>query len=143
MKKIIDLAKTKKSFIRHFTPKLVEVVRRKYTLKEYMRDCLAGLTVAVVSVPLAMALAIASGVTPAQGLYTAIVAGFLIALFSGSRYQIGGPTGAFVVVIFGIISQYGYTALLTTMILSGAILIIAGLLRFGTYIKYIPYPVVI
>ena len=135
--------KTKKSFVKHFTPKIIEVFRKKYTLKEFIRDCFAGLTVAVVSVPLAMALAIASGVTPAQGLYTAVIAGFLIALFSGSRYQIGGPTGAFVVVIFGIISQYGYQALLTTMIMAGIILIIAGFLRFGTYIKYIPYPVVI
>lgn len=135
--------KTKKSIVKHFTPKIIEVFRKKYTLKEFIRDCFAGLTVAVVSVPLAMALAIASGVTPAQGLYTAVIAGFLIALFSGSRYQIGGPTGAFVVVIFGIISQYGYQALLTTMIMAGIILIIAGFLRFGTYIKYIPYPVVV
>ncbi len=135
--------KTKKSIIRHFTPKLVEVVRKKYTLKEFKRDCIAALTVSVVSIPLAMALAIASGVEPAQGLYTAVVAGFLISLFGGSRYQIGGPTGAFVVVIFGIINQYGYSGLLTTMISAGIILIIAGLLRFGTYIKYIPYPVVL
>ncbi len=135
--------KTKKSAIRHFTPKIVEVVRKKYTLKEFKRDCIAALTVSVVSIPLAMALAIASGVEPAQGLYTAVIAGFLIALFGGSRYQIGGPTGAFVVVIFGIISQFGYIGLLTTMITAGIILIIAGLLRFGTYIKYIPYPVVL
>ncbi len=135
--------KTKKSIIRHFTPKIVEIVRKKYTLKEFRRDCIAALTVSVVSIPLAMALAIASGVEPAQGLYTAVVAGFLISLFGGSRYQIGGPTGAFVVVIFGVISQFGHIGLLTTMITAGVILIIAGLLRFGTYIKYIPYPVVL
>ncbi len=135
--------KTKKSVIRHFTPKIVEVIRKKYTFKEFRRDSIAALTVSVVSIPLAMALAIASGVEPAQGLYTAVIAGFLISLFGGSRYQIGGPTGAFVIVIFGIIAQHGYTGLLTTMITAGIILMIAGFLRFGTYIKYIPYPVVL
>lgn len=130
------------SYRKHFVPKIVEVIKKKYTFKEFKRDCIAALTVSVVSIPLAMALAIASGVEPAQGLYTAIIAGFLTALFGGSRYQIGGPTGAFVVVIFGIISQYGYTALLTTMILAGLILIIAGICKLGTYIKYIPFPVV-
>ena len=90
-----------------------------------------------------MALAIASGVTPAQGLYTAIVAGFFIALLGGSRYQIGGPTGAFVVVIFGVMQQYGYDGLAMTMLIAGMVLIIAGYLKLGTYIKYIPYPVVV
>lgn len=87
-------------YLKNFSPKLVEVLKRGYDLNKFKRDTLAGMTVAVVSIPLAMALAIASGVTPAQGLYTAIVAGFFIALLGGSKYQIGGPTGAFVVVIF-------------------------------------------
>ena len=104
---------------KHFTPKIVEVLRKKYTLTEFKRDCIAALTVSVVSIPLAMALAIASGVSPAQGLYTAVIAGFLIALLGGSRYQIGGPTGAFVIIIFGIVNQYGYPALLTTMVMAG------------------------
>ncbi|MBQ9090571.1 MAG: STAS domain-containing protein [Alphaproteobacteria bacterium] len=141
--KRFNWAKTKKSIKRHFTPKIVEIFRKKYTLKEFKRDCIAALTVSVVSIPLAMALAIASGVEPAQGLYTAVIAGFLTALFGGSRYQIGGPTGAFVIVIFGIVHQYGYPALLTTMIMAGIILMIAGFFRFGTYIKYIPYPVIV
>lgn len=128
---------------RNFTPKLVEVLKKGYTLKEFKRDSVAGLTVAVISIPLSLALAIASGVSPAQGLYTAIVAGFFIAFLGGSRYQIGGPTGAFVIVIFSVIQQFGYAGLAMTMLVAGLVLIVAGLLRFGTYIKYIPYPVVI
>ena len=129
-------------YMKNFCPKLVEVLRKGYDKDKFRRDTLAGMTVAVVSIPLAMALAIASGVTPAQGLYTAIVAGFFIALLGGSKYQIGGPTGAFVVVIFNVIKNYGPEGLTMTMLVAGIILIIAGLLRLGTYIKYIPYPVV-
>ena len=128
---------------RNFTPKLYEVLKKGYSKEYFRRDCIAGMTVAVISIPLAMALAIASGVNPAQGLYTAIVAGFFTALLGGSRFQIGGPTGAFVVVIFSVIQSYGYSGLVVVMVLAGLILIIAGLLRLGTYIKYIPYPVVI
>ncbi len=128
---------------KNFTPKLVEVLRKGYGKNEFRRDSIAGLTVAVISIPLALALAIASGVSPAQGLYTAIVAGFFIAFLGGSRYQIGGPTGAFVIVIFGVMSEFGYEGLAMTMLVAGLALIVAGLLRFGTYIKYIPYPVVI
>lgn len=130
-------------YLKNFTPKLVERLYKGYNLDKFKRDCVAGLTVAVISIPLAMALAIASGVTPAQGLYTAIVAGFFIALLGGSRYQIGGPTGAFVVVIFGVMQQYGYDGLAMTMLIAGMVLIIAGYLKLGTYIKYIPYPVVV
>lgn len=130
-------------YLKNFTPKLVERPHKGYNLDKFKRDCVAGLTVAVISIPLAMALAIASGVTPAQGLYTAIVAGFFIALLGGSRYQIGGPTGAFVVVIFGVMQQYGYDGLAMTMLIAGMVLIIAGYLKLGTYIKYIPYPVVV
>lgn len=130
-------------YLKNFTPKLVERLHKGYNLDKFKRDCVAGLTVAVISIPLALALAIASGVTPAQGLYTAIVAGFFIALLGGSRYQIGGPTGAFVVVIFGVMQQYGYDGLAMTMLIAGMVLIIAGYLKLGTYIKYIPYPVVV
>lgn len=130
-------------YLKNFTPKLVERLHKGYNLDKFKRDCVAGLTVAVISIPLAMALAIASGVTPAQGLYTAIVAGFFIALLGGSRYQIGGPTGAFVVVIFGVMQQYGYDGLAMTMLIAGMVLIIAGYLKLGTYVKYIPYPVVV
>lgn len=130
-------------YLKNFTPKLVERLHKGYNLDKFKRDCVAGLTVAVISIPLAMALAIASGVTPAQGLYTAIVAGFFIALLGGSRYQIGGPTGAFVVVIFGVMQQYGYDGLAMTMLIAGMVLIIAGYLKLGTYIKYIPFPVVV
>jgi len=132
-----------KWYARNFTPKLVERLRKGYNLDKFKRDCIAGLTVAVISIPLAMALAIASGVSPAQGLYTAIVAGFFIALLGGSRYQIGGPTGAFVVVIFSVMQQYGYDGLAMSMIIAGVVLIIAGYLKLGTYIKYIHYTVVI
>lgn len=132
----------KKSISKHFTPKLFEVLKKRYTFSDFKRDCIAALTVAVVSIPLAMAFAIASGVNPAQGLYTAVVAGFFISLLGGSRYQIGGPTGAFIVVVCGVIQLHGYNGLLTTMILAGFILMLAGFLRLGTYIKYIPYPVV-
>ena len=128
---------------RTFAPKLYEVLKKGYNKEYFRRDCIAGMTVAVISIPLAMALAIASGVNPAQGLYTAIIAGFFVALLGGSRYQIGGPTGAFVVVIFSVMQSHGYSGLVIVMILAGIILILAGLLRLGTYIKYIPYPVVI
>jgi len=131
-----------KLYLSNFCPKLVEILRRGYDINKFKRDTLAGMTVAVVSIPLAMALAIASGVTPAQGLYTAIVAGFFIALLGGSKYQIGGPTGAFVVVIFNVMKNHGTEGLMLTMLIAGVILIAAGLLKLGTYIKYIPYPVV-
>ena len=132
----------KKFYIKNFAPKLYEVLKKGYTTEQFRRDCIAGMTVAVISIPLAMALAIASGVSPAQGLYTAIVAGFFIALLGGSRFQIGGPTGAFVVVIFDVMQNYGYNGLAATMLIAGVVLIIAGFLRLGSYIRYIPYPVV-
>ena len=130
-------------YMASFTPKLAECFyTKRYDINKFKRDCLAGLTVAVISIPLAMALAIASGVRPDQGLYTAIIAGFFIALLGGSRYQIGGPTGAFVVVIFNVMQQYGYQGLAMCMLVAGAVLIFAGYMKLGTYIKYIPYPVI-
>lgn len=124
-----------------FVPKSVTVLRQGYGLGDFRGDVIAGLTVAIVAMPLAMALAIASGATPAQGLITAVVAGFAISLLGGSRFQIGGPTGAFVVVVYGVIAKHGYDGLLIATTLAGVILVAAGLLRIGTLIKYIPDPV--
>jgi len=124
-----------------FVPKSVTVLRQGYRLSDFRGDVIAGLTVAIVAMPLAMALAIASGATPAQGLITAVVAGFAISLFGGSRFQIGGPTGAFVVVVYGVISKHGYDGLLIATTIGGVILVLAGLLRIGALIKYIPDPV--
>ncbi len=125
-----------------FVPKMVTVLREGYDLGKFRADVIAGLTVAIVALPLAMALAIASGTTPDKGLVTAVVAGALISLLGGSRFQIGGPTGAFVVVVFNVIQQQGYDGLVLATLMAGAGLVLAGLLRLGTWIKYIPEPVV-
>jgi SulP family sulfate permease len=125
-----------------FVPKLFTVLREGYSLARLRDDAIAGLTVAIVALPLAMALAIASGTTPERGLFTAIVAGFLISVLGGSRFQIGGPTGAFVVVVFNTVQAHGYDGLMLATIMAGIMLVIAGLLRAGTIIKYIPYPVI-
>jgi SulP family sulfate permease len=127
---------------RLFVPKLVTVMRQGYGIGDLRDDLLAGLTVAIVALPLSMALAIASGTTPDKGLVTAIVAGFLISLLGGSRFQIGGPTGAFVVVVFDVIARYGYDGLVTATFMAGVMIVVGGLAGFGTYIKYIPQPVV-
>ena len=125
-----------------YTPKLFTVFREGYSVPTFRADAIAGLTVAIVALPLAMALGIASGASPDKGLITAVVAGFLISALGGSRVQVGGPTGAFVVVIFNVIASHGYDGLLIATLLAGLILIAAGLLRFGQMIKYIPHPVV-
>ncbi len=125
-----------------FIPKLYTVFREGYGIGDLRHDAIAGLTVAIVALPLAMALAVAFGTTPERGIYTAIVAGFLISLFGGSRFQIGGPTGAFVVVVFNVITTFGYDGLVQATLMAGVILVFFGLARFGDYIKYIPYPVV-
>jgi SulP family sulfate permease len=125
-----------------FTPKLLTVLREGYGWHQLRNDALAGLTVAIVALPLAMALGVASGASPDKGLATAIVAGFLISLLGGSRVQIGGPTGAFVVVIFGVIAAHGYDGLVLATLMAGLILVAAGYLRLGRLIRYIPHPVV-
>ncbi|MGC2856683.1 SulP family inorganic anion transporter [Novispirillum sp. DQ9] len=125
-----------------FLPKLVTVLREGYSLRMLRADALAGLTVAIVALPLAMALAIASGVPPERGLVTAVVAGFLISALGGSRFQIGGPTGAFVVIVFSIVHDHGYDGLVIATLMAGIMLLLFGLARLGTFIKYIPYPVV-
>jgi SulP family sulfate permease len=124
-----------------FLPKSVTVLRQGYGPADFRADAIAGLTVAVVALPLAMALAIASGAAPEVGLVTAVVAGLLISALGGSRFQIGGPTGAFVVIVYGVIAQYGYDGLLMATLMAGGILVVAGLARVGTLIKYIPDPV--
>lgn len=126
---------------RLFVPKTVTVLRQGYGFTALRGDVVAGLTVAIVALPLAMALAIASGTTPERGLITAVVAGFLISFLGGSRFQIGGPTGAFVVIVYGVIARHGYDGLLMATLMAGALLTVAGLLRVGTLIKYIPDPV--
>jgi SulP family sulfate permease len=125
-----------------YVPKLVTVLRLGYTRRDLRADLVAGLTVSIVALPLAMALAIASGATPEKGLYTAIVAGFLISLLGGSRVQIGGPTAAFVPVVFNVIDKFGYGGLILCTLLAGIMLIAAGVLRIGTLLKYIPQPVI-
>lgn len=125
-----------------FTPKLLSVLRDGYDLATLRADAIAGLTVAIVALPLAMALGIASGASPDKGLITAVVAGLLISGLGGSRVQIGGPTGAFVVVIFNVIAVHGYAGLVTATFLAGLILVAAGFLRLGQIIKFIPDPVV-
>jgi SulP family sulfate permease len=117
-------------------------LRLGYGWGNFRQDSIAGLTVAIVALPLAMALAIASGTTPDKGLITAIVAGFLISALGGSRFSIGRPTGAFVVVVYGVIDKFGYDGLLIATFMAGVLLIIAGLMKLGTWIKYIPEPVV-
>lgn len=117
------------------------ITRHGYGFGPFMRDLMAGLTVGVVALPLAMAFAIASGAPPERGLFTAIVAGFIISALGGSRFQIGGPTGAFVVIIYSIIFEHGYDGLVLTTLMAGVLLLIFGLFRFGALIKYIPYPV--
>ncbi len=125
-----------------FTPKIVSAVRT-YDKKTFMSDLMAGIIVGIVALPLAIAFAIASGVSPEKGIITAIVAGFIISALGGSKVQIGGPTGAFIVIISGIIGQYGMTGLTIATLMAGVFLILFGVLRLGTIIKYIPYPIIV
>jgi SulP family sulfate permease len=126
-----------------FTPKLVTALREGYTLSRLTADIIAGLTVAIVALPLSMGIAIAAGVGPEKGLYTAIVGGFIISAFGGSRFQIGGPAAAFIVIVYNIIDQHGYDGLALATFMAGVMLTVVGYARLGTYIKYIPYPVTI
>lgn len=126
-----------------FTPKLATVLREGYGPGDLRADAMAGLTVAIVALPLSMAIAIASGLGPERGLYTAIVGGFLVSALGGSRFQIGGPAGAFIVLVAACVAQIGMPGLILATILSGILLVALGLLRLGTYIRFIPYPVVL
>ena len=122
-------------------PSLFKTIRSGYSLGMLSKDISAGITVGVVALPLALAFAIASGLTPERGLYTSIVAGFFMAFFSGSRFPVSGPTGAFVVIIYSIVSRHGYEGLVLTTLMAGILLVIFGFLRLGALVKYIPYPV--
>lgn len=126
-----------------FTPKLVTVLREGYGLSDLRADAVAGLTVAIVALPLSMAIAIASGATPDRGLVTAIIGGFLISAMGGSRFQIGGPAGAFIPLVATTIAVHGYDGLVIATFMAGIMLVAVGYLRLGTYIKYIPYPVTV
>ena len=126
-----------------FKPKLFTVLKQNYSKKQFSSDVLAGIVVGIVALPLAVAFAVASGVSPERGLVTAIVAGFLISLLGGSRVQIGGPTGAFIVIIVGVLSKYGFDGLLISTILAGLLLIIFGFLRLGALLKYFPHPLIV
>lgn len=125
-----------------FKPKLVDTLRN-YTRSDFSTDLMAGIIVGIVALPLAIAFGIASGVSPEKGIITAIVAGFIISLLGGSKVQIGGPTGAFIVIIYGIIQQYGLEGLMIATLMAGILLIILGVFRLGTIIKFIPYPIII
>lgn len=125
-----------------FKPQLLTSLRN-YNSKTFMSDLMAGIIVGIVALPLAIAFGIASGVTPEKGIITAIVAGFIISFLGGSKVQIGGPTGAFIIIIYGIIQQYGIEGLTIATLMAGAFLILFGVLRLGTIIKYIPYPIVV
>ena len=125
-----------------FVPKLVTALQ-SYDRAQFLRDLSAGVIVGIVALPLAIAFAIASGVSPDRGLYTAIVAGFIISALGGSRVQIGGPTGAFVVIVYGIVQKYGVDGLIVATLLAGIFLVAIGLARFGSIIKFIPHPVII
>jgi SulP family sulfate permease len=123
-------------------PKLVEALRG-YNLSTFFADLIAGLTVGLVALPLAMAFAISSGVPPQAGLYCAVVAGFLISALGGSKTQIGGPTGAFVVIVFGIVARHGVNGLFVCTVMAGVILVVLGLTGLGTAVRFIPRPVVV
>lgn len=131
------------SFTELFTPKLVTVLREHYRFADLKADVVSGLTVAVVALPLSMAIAIASGVTPDRGLYTSIVGGFIVSALGGSRFQIGGPAGAFIVLVAATVAQHGVDGLILATLISGFVLSAVGLLRLGTFIKFIPYPVTV
>jgi SulP family sulfate permease len=131
------------SFAELYAPKLITVLREGYRVTDFRADVISGLTVAIVALPLSMAIAIASGVTPDRGLYTAVIGGFIVSLLGGSRFQIGGPAGAFVVLVALTAERHGPEGVILATAMAGVFLIAAGLLRLGTYIKFIPYPVTV
>lgn len=125
-----------------FEPKLFTTLKN-YTRENFMTDLMAGIIVGIVALPLAIAFGIASGVTPEKGIITAIIAGFIISFLGGSKVQIGGPTGAFIVIIYGIIQEYGIEGLMVATMMAGIILVLLGIFKLGTIIKFIPYPIII
>src|SRR6195256_1135349 len=131
------------TFAELFAPKLITVLREGYGFADFPADAISGLTVAIVALPLSMAIAIASGVTPDRGLYTAVIGGFIVSLLGGSRFQIGGPAGAFFVLVALTAERHGVDGVILATTMAGVFLIAAGFLRLGTYIKFIPYPVTV
>ena len=131
-------------YTRVFNPKFFHLFKKgRYNKEKFVSDLIAGIIVGIIALPLAIAFGIASGVTPQQGLITAIVAGFIVSVFGGSRFLIGGPTGAFIVIVAGIVSQYGMAGLTVATIMAGVILVVMGLCRLGTVFHFIPYPIVV
>ena len=125
-----------------FKPKLFDTLKT-YNKQQFLKDLIAGIIVGIVALPLAIAFAIASGVSPEKGIFTAIIAGFIISAFGGSKVQIGGPTGAFIVIVYGIVQVYGVNGLIIATFLAGIILMIMGFARFGSVIKFIPHPLIV
>jgi len=140
MRKLSDVLKVVRD---RFYPAVLCFVTEGYSAQRFVKDLLAGVIVGVVAIPLAIAFGIASGVSPVQGLITGVVAGFIISALSGSRVQIGGPTGAFIVIIYGIVSKYGFDGLAVATIIAGLLLVLMGVFGFGELIRYVPYPVTI
>ncbi|HMH65155.1 MAG TPA: SulP family inorganic anion transporter, partial [Rhizomicrobium sp.] len=126
-----------------YRPKLVTIFREGYSRDAFRHDLLAALTVAIVALPLSMAFAIASGVSPERGLYTAIVGGFFVSALGGSRFQIGGPAGAFIVLVAATVTKFGLQGLLLTVLMSGILLALVGLSRLGSLIRHIPHAVTV
>ena len=137
------LSQSQPTFAELFTPKLITLLREGYDWAAFRADAIAGLTVAIVALPLSMALAVGSGLSPDKGLYTAVIGGFLISALGGSRFQIGGPAGAFIVLITLTVERHGYDGLVLATMMAGAMMMAVGFLRLGTYIKYIPLPVTV
>src|SRR5665213_1027777 len=125
-----------------FRPKLFDTLKH-YSLPQFRKDILAGVIVGIVALPLAIAFAIASGVSPEKGLYTAVIGGFIISAMGGSRVQIGGPTGAFIIIVYGIVQAHGIDGLIIATFMAGIMLIIMGFARLGSVIKFIPHPLII
>ena len=125
-----------------FKPKLFSCLKN-YSKETFMADLMAGIIVGIVALPLAIAFGIASGVSPEKGIITAIIAGFIISLMGGSKVQIGGPTGAFIVIIYGIIQQYGEAGLIVATLMAGVLLVLLGVFKLGAVIKFIPYPIIV
>lgn len=128
--------------LREFTPQFL-ISLRTYNRQKFTADLMSGLIVGIVALPLALAFGIASGVTPEQGIVTAIIAGFIISFLGGSRVQIGGPTGAFIVIVYGVVQTYGITGLIIATIMAGVILVLLGVFKLGKIIKFIPYPIIV
>lgn len=126
-----------------FTPKLFTLLKEGLSRQQLGRDIFAGVIVGIIALPLAIAFAIASGVSPEKGLITAVLAGFVISFFGGSRVQIGGPTGSFIVIVYGIVQEYGVEGLTIAMLIAGFLIMGLGLLRMGRLLRYIPYPLVV